>query len=67
MSYCLIKLIQLYQMTLHYIIGRHCRFTPTCSHYTIQAIQKYGAIKGSWKGVCRICRCRPGHGGYDPP
>mgnify|MGYP002624291814 FL=1 len=44
-----------------------CRFTPTCSEYTKQAIIKYGAIKGLWLGIKRICRCHPGNpGGYDP-
>lgn len=44
-----------------------CRFHPTCSEYTKQAIEYYGVFKGSWMGVKRICRCHPGNpGGYDP-
>lgn len=44
-----------------------CRFTPSCSQYTLQAIEKYGLIKGSWMGFKRICRCNPFHpGGHDP-
>ncbi len=44
-----------------------CRFTPTCSHYTYEAIDKYGLIKGSWMGFKRILRCNPFNaGGYDP-
>lgn len=44
-----------------------CRFTPTCSDYTYQAIQKYGAAKGSWLGLKRIVRCAPwSKGGFDP-
>lgn len=44
-----------------------CRFTPTCSEYTKQAVIKYGVLKGVWLGIKRICRCHPGNpGGYDP-
>ena len=44
-----------------------CRFYPTCSHYTYQAIYKYGALKGGWMGFMRILRCNPfNKGGYDP-
>ncbi len=44
-----------------------CRFTPTCSQYMVEAVLKYGVIKGGWMGIKRICRCRPGGGsGYDP-
>ena len=64
----LILVVRLYQLTLSPFIGRSCRFTPTCSAYYIQAVQKYGALRGSLKGIRRICRCHPWHpGGYDPP
>tara|TARA_R110002095_G_scaffold214866_2_gene207730 strand:- start:2423 stop:2674 length:252 start_codon:yes stop_codon:yes gene_type:complete len=64
----LIGLVQIYQMTLSHLIGRQCRFHPTCSEYFIQAVKKYGAVKGTTKGILRICRCHPFHpGGYDPP
>ncbi|MCQ2056931.1 MAG: membrane protein insertion efficiency factor YidD [Bacteroidaceae bacterium] len=44
-----------------------CRFTPTCSEYAVEALQKYGPIKGSWLAIRRVLRCRPGGGsGYDP-
>lgn len=70
-----IFLIKIYQKTLSFdhgfigrIYGRHwCRFHPTCSEYTIQAIEKYGPIKGLLKGWLRILRCNPwSKGGYDP-
>ena len=65
---CLIGLVRIYQWTLSPIIGRQCRFQPTCSHYFIGAVEKYGAIRGSLKGIWRICRCNPFcQGGDDPP
>ncbi|MBC7853783.1 MAG: membrane protein insertion efficiency factor YidD [Pirellulaceae bacterium] len=67
-SLFLIGLVRIYQWTLSPIIGRQCRFQPTCSHYFIGAVEKYGAIRGSLKGVWRICRCNPYcSGGDDPP
>jgi putative membrane protein insertion efficiency factor len=48
-------------------LGPKCRFTPTCSHYASEALQKHGLIKGGWLTVKRVSRCRPGGGsGYDP-
>ncbi|MFN0020413.1 MAG: membrane protein insertion efficiency factor YidD [Pirellulaceae bacterium] len=64
----LIFLVRIYQWTLSPIFGRQCRFQPTCSHYFIGAVEKYGAIRGSFKGIWRICRCNPFcRGGDDPP
>ncbi|HIF75183.1 MAG TPA: membrane protein insertion efficiency factor YidD [Porticoccaceae bacterium] len=63
----LIRLITLYQNSLSLLIGRQCRFYPTCSQYTKEAIEKHGAGKGSWLGIRRICSCHPWHeGGHDP-
>lgn len=60
-------LIRLYQLTLSRVLPPSCRFTPTCSVYTYQAIEKYGFFKGGWLGVKRISRCHPlNPGGYDP-
>ena len=63
----LILLIRIYQVTLSPFIGGHCRYTPTCSNYGIEAIKKYGAIKGGWLTIKRILSCNPwGGSGYDP-
>lgn len=67
-SLVLIFLVRIYQWTLSPIMGRQCRFEPTCSNYFIQAVQKYGAVSGSVRGAWRILRCQPFcRGGYDPP
>ncbi|CAM3890089.1 membrane protein insertion efficiency factor YidD [Mucilaginibacter galii] len=59
-----IGLIKLYQFTLSPILGASCRFTPTCSHYGLEAIRKHGPFKGGWLTLKRIGRCHPwgGHG-----
>lgn len=63
----LISLIRLYQLTLSPFFGQQCRFTPSCSEYTRQAIERHGAWRGSWLGVRRILRCQPFcEGGHDP-
>jgi hypothetical protein len=67
-SWLLIAGVRLYQIFLSPVLGRQCRFQPTCSQYFILAVKKYGAVRGSCRGVLRICRCHPFHpGGYDPP
>jgi putative membrane protein insertion efficiency factor len=64
----LIAVVWLYQWLISPLLGRHCRFEPSCSKYFIGAVQKYGVIRGTWRGLLRICRCHPWHpGGYDPP
>jgi hypothetical protein len=64
----LIGMARVYQWTLSPLIGRQCRFTPTCSNYFIEAVRKYGAVRGTLRGVWRVCRCHPFHpGGHDPP
>jgi len=63
----LIGLILLYRATLGHVLGGHCRHVPTCSQYAIDAISKYGAMRGAWRALKRICRCHPwGGSGYDP-
>lgn len=60
-------LIRCYQLTLSAFMGRQCRYLPSCSTYTDEAIQMHGLWLGGWMGFARICRCRPGAAaGYDP-
>ncbi|MCJ7829220.1 MAG: membrane protein insertion efficiency factor YidD [Dehalococcoidia bacterium] len=62
-----LELIKLYQSTVSRVTPPACRFEPTCSHYTYEAIQKYGLVKGSWLAAKRLARCHPwSDGGYDP-
>lgn len=64
----LIGLVIVYKITLSPLVGRHCRFTPTCSTYFRTSVEKHGAFLGTLKGLARIARCHPWHpGGYDPP
>lgn len=64
----MIFLVRLYQFFLSPIFGRQCIYQPTCSHYFIGAVNKYGPIRGALRGAWRICRCNPfSAGGYDPP
>ena len=66
-SSLLVGLIRLYQGILSPYLGRSCRYSPTCSQYTLEAIQLWGPIKGLWMGLKRISRCHPwGNHGYDP-
>ncbi|MDT8439012.1 MAG: membrane protein insertion efficiency factor YidD [Wenzhouxiangellaceae bacterium] len=67
MQRLLIRAIALYRRFLSPVIGNQCRFTPTCSRYAEQAIELYGAGRGSWLTLRRIARCHPGcAGGHDP-
>lgn len=66
-SFPFILLIKFYQLAISPWLGSKCRYTPSCSHYGIQALKKHGLFKGLWLTVKRISRCHPwgGHG-YDP-
>jgi len=67
-SVTLIAVVRAYQWLISPWLGPVCRFQPSCSHYMIEAVQKYGFLRGGWKGVRRIARCHPfGPTGYDPP
>lgn len=60
-------IIRFYQVTLSTLMGKECRFYPSCSHYAADAIRQYGALRGGWIGMRRIVRCNPwNQGGYDP-
>lgn len=60
-------LIRLYQRFLSPGLGSSCIYQPTCSHYTYEAIEKHGVLRGGWLGAKRIARCHPfAKGGYDP-
>lgn len=64
----LVGTVRLYQLLLSPLIGRNCRFDPTCSEYAIQSVRKFGACKGLWRTLRRVMKCHPFHpGGYDPP
>ncbi len=66
-NFILILPIKLYQILISPFLGPSCRFNPTCSQYSIEAIQKYGPIKGSWLSIIRISKCHPwGKSGHDP-
>ena len=63
----LVGMARFYQVTLSPLVGRQCKYLPTCSNYFIEAVQKKGAVVGTLKGLWRICRCNPfAAGGYDP-
>ena len=63
----LIVLVRFYRLCISPLTPPSCRFTPTCSQYALEALRKYGPIKGSWLTVRRLLRCHPwGGSGYDP-
>jgi putative membrane protein insertion efficiency factor len=67
LTWLLIGLVRLYQRFLSPGLPPSCRFAPSCSQYMLEALQRYGALKGGWLGARRLLRCGPWHpGGYDP-
>jgi uncharacterized protein len=66
-AHLLIAAQRVYKLTLSPLIGQQCRYLPTCSDYAAGCVRAHGAWAGSWMGLARVCRCRPGGGsGYDP-
>ena len=67
LKYLFIGLVKFYQYCISPLTPASCRYTPTCSQYALEALQKYGAFKGGWMALKRIVRCHPWGGyGYDP-
>lgn len=67
MKVVLLAIIHFYQRHISPLLGSNCRYYPTCSHYTAEAIERYGALRGFWMGMRRIARCHPwAAGGFDP-
>ncbi|WP_087490302.1 membrane protein insertion efficiency factor YidD [Tatumella citrea] len=63
----LIVLIRVYQRAISPLLGPHCRFNPTCSQYGIEALRRFGVIKGCWLTVKRVLKCHPLNAGGDDP
>lgn len=60
-------LIRIYQVLLSPVMGNQCRFHPSCSQYALEAVEAYGAVRGSWMAMRRLSRCHPlNPGGFDP-
>lgn len=60
-------LIRIYQWTVSPLLGPRCRFYPSCSNYALEAVGRFGALRGGWLAARRLARCHPWHpGGYDP-
>jgi putative membrane protein insertion efficiency factor len=67
MKIVLVALLRFYKAGISPLLPPSCRFVPTCSEYAREAVERYGALRGSWMGLRRLLRCHPFHaGGYDP-
>ena len=67
MKRVMLALVRGYRYAISPMLGRNCRFVPSCSEYALEALERHGALKGSWLAARRVCRCHPfSGGGYDP-
>ena len=67
MKTVLLALLRFYQYAISPMLGRNCRYHPTCSAYAVEAVERHGALKGGWLALKRVARCHPfTPGGYDP-
>ena len=67
MKTLLLGLLRIYRYAISPMLGRNCRFHPSCSVYAVEAVERHGAVRGGWLAVKRVGRCHPFHpGGYDP-
>lgn len=67
LKFLALKLLRAYQLLISPMLGQNCRFSPSCSNYAMQAIERFGFFKGSWLTTRRLLRCHPFHpGGHDP-
>lgn len=67
MKSVLLGLLAVYRYAISPLLGRNCRFMPSCSEYAGEAIRRHGSVRGSWLALKRVSRCHPWHpGGYDP-
>jgi uncharacterized protein len=67
MRYLAVALIRLYQWTVSPLLGPRCRFYPSCSQYALEAIRRFGVLRGGWLAMVRLGRCHPWQpGGFDP-
>ena len=67
MKSLVLALLRVYRNAISPMLGRNCRFVPSCSEYAVEAVERHGALKGGWLAARRVCRCHPfSGGGYDP-
>ncbi|MGA2272130.1 MAG: membrane protein insertion efficiency factor YidD [Bryobacteraceae bacterium] len=67
MQRIILGLLRVYKVRISWWLPSACRFHPTCSEYMREAVERYGALRGVWMGLCRLVRCHPFHaGGFDP-